>query len=80
MKKIIVVAGIGTGIGKTIISAILSEALEADYWKPVQSGNLNDTDTDKVRSLISNKKSTLHVEIMVVITDKLLYAMLTFYC
>jgi hypothetical protein len=26
--------------GKTIASAIITEALEADYWKPVQAGDL----------------------------------------
>lgn len=56
------VSGIGTDVGKTIASAILAEALEADYWKPIQAGELNNTDTMKVRSLISNKKSILHTE------------------
>lgn len=57
-----VIAGIGTGIGKTLISAILTEALEADYWKPIQAGNLSNSDSDFVRKLISNKKSKLHPE------------------
>jgi dethiobiotin synthetase len=57
-----VVAGIGTGVGKTLVSAILSEALEADYWKPVQAGSLDDTDTDKLRMLVSNSKSFFHPE------------------
>jgi dethiobiotin synthetase len=61
MKKIIV-AGIGTGIGKTLVAAILTEALQADYWKPVQSGNLDHTDTDEVRSLVTNHKSVFHKE------------------
>lgn len=56
------VSGIGTDVGKTIASAILVEALEADYWKPIQAGELNNTDTMKVHSLISNKKSVLHTE------------------
>lgn len=56
------VSGIGTDVGKTIASAILAEALEADYWKPIQAGELDNTDTMKVRSLISNKKSILHTE------------------
>lgn len=56
------VTGIGTEIGKTITSAILTEALQADYWKPIQAGDLENTDTDKVRSLISNKKSNFHEE------------------
>ena len=57
-----VVAGIGTGVGKTFIATILAEALEADYWKPVQSGNLEFTDTDFVRLHISNSKTVCHPE------------------
>ncbi len=60
--KHIVVAGIGTEIGKTFISAILVEALEADYWKPVQAGNLDNTDTDFIKRHISNKKTVCHPE------------------
>jgi dethiobiotin synthetase len=58
----IIVAGIGTEVGKTIASAILVEALEADYWKPVQSGNLEDSDSDIVKDLISNTKTKIHKE------------------
>ena len=50
----IFVTGIGTGIGKTVVSAVLTEKLKADYWKPVQSGDLDSSDTRKVKSLISN--------------------------
>ncbi|MGB3947126.1 MAG: dethiobiotin synthase [Bacteroidia bacterium] len=56
------ISGIGTDVGKTIASAIVVEALEADYWKPIQAGELHNTDTMKVASLISNKKSVLHKE------------------
>lgn len=62
MKKGIVVAGIGTDVGKTVASAIIVEALKADYWKPIQAGELNYTDTDKIRDLISNSKSEFHKE------------------
>ena len=61
MKRIFV-TGIDTNMGKTVVSAILAEALEADYWKPIQAGNLDNTDTDTVRKLISNDKSVLHPE------------------
>jgi dethiobiotin synthetase len=57
-----IIAGIGTEIGKTFISSILTEALQADYWKPIQSGALDFTDTDMVRSLISNSKTVFHPE------------------
>lgn len=56
-REIIFVTGIGTGIGKTVVSAVLTEALEADYWKPVQSGLEEKTDTELVSSLISNKET-----------------------
>jgi dethiobiotin synthetase len=58
-----IIAGIGTEIGKTFISSILTESLQADYWKPIQSGALDFTDTDTVRSLISNDKTIFHPEI-----------------
>ena len=54
------VTAIGTDSGKTIASAILCEALGADYWKPVQAGTPKDSDT--VRHLISNKKTVIHPE------------------
>jgi dethiobiotin synthetase len=56
------VTGISTGIGKTIISAILVEKLRADYWKPVQSGDLDNSDTKNVQSLVANKASFFHPE------------------
>lgn len=61
-KKPLFVTGIGTGIGKTIISAILVEKLKSDYWKPVQSGDLEDSDTLKVRDMVSNSYSIFHPE------------------
>ncbi len=61
MKQYII-AGIGTEIGKTFISSILTESLQADYWKPIQSGALDFTDTDTVRSLIYNDKTVFHPE------------------
>ncbi|MDO6515839.1 dethiobiotin synthase [Zobellia uliginosa] len=56
----IFVTGISTEVGKTIASAIIAEALEADYWKPVQAGELDHTDSDKVKSLVSNDKTVIH--------------------
>lgn len=58
----LIVAGIGTEIGKTVASAVLVEALKADYWKLIQSGELANSDTDVVRSLISNSTSRFHPE------------------
>ena len=59
-KKRIFVTGISTEVGKTMISAILVEALQADYWKPIQAGDLEYSDSDKVRDLISNDKTVIH--------------------
>ena len=61
-NKPLFVTGIGTGVGKTIVSAILTEHLQADYWKPVQAGDLDNSDTLNVKSLISNKKTVFHPE------------------
>jgi dethiobiotin synthetase len=60
--KPIFITGIGTGIGKTIVSAALVEKLKADYWKPVQSGDLETSDTLTVKKLISNKNSVFYPE------------------
>lgn len=49
------VTGIGTDVGKTVISAVLAKTLEADYWKPVQCGDLTNTDTMKVQRLAGCK-------------------------
>jgi len=60
MKTTYFVTGISTDVGKTIASAILVEALQADYWKPVQAGELDNSDTKKVEKLVSNTKSKFH--------------------
>lgn len=54
------ITGISTEVGKTVASAIITEALEADYWKPVQAGELDNCDTKKVERLVSNSKSTFY--------------------
>lgn len=60
MKHTYFVTGISTNVGKTIASAILVEALQADYWKPIQAGELDHCDTKKVQGLVSNSKSKFH--------------------
>ncbi len=62
MKETYFITGIGTDVGKTVVSAILTEALEADYWKPIQAGDLENTDSMKVKNLVSNKRSVFHPE------------------
>ena len=54
--------GIHTDIGKTIVAAVLSQALGCDYWKPVQAGGLARSDSDVVRELNSHPHSTIHSE------------------
>lgn len=54
------ITGIGTDVGKTIASSILVEALEADYWKPIQAGDLDNSDTNKVEKYVSNSTTTFH--------------------
>lgn len=46
-----VVTGTDTGIGKTVFSAALADALEASYWKPIQSGLEEETDSETVAHL-----------------------------
>jgi len=59
----IFITGTGTNVGKTLISAIVTEALHADYWKPVQAGFADGTDSLLVHQLLSNKKSKIHPEL-----------------
>lgn len=54
------VTAIGTDSGKTVVSAVLTEMLEADYWKPVQAGFPRDTET--VQKLVSNDRSKFYQE------------------
>lgn len=56
------ITGIGTNVGKTIASAIVTEALQAHYWKPVQAGDLHQTDTHTVQALVSNTQSVFYPE------------------
>ncbi len=62
MRKVFI-TGIGTDVGKTVVSAIVTEALQADYWKPVQTGSYLICDSDTVKSLISNSKTKIHPEV-----------------
>jgi dethiobiotin synthetase len=59
----IFITGIGTDVGKTIVAAILTEALQADYWKPVQAGFSDGTDMLRIKDLLSNDKSVIHPEV-----------------
>ncbi len=61
-SKNFIIAGIHTGIGKTICSAILTETLCYDYWKPVQAGDLDSSDSIFIKNHISNPLSKIHPE------------------
>jgi dethiobiotin synthetase len=60
MNSTYFITGIGTDVGKTIVSAVLVEALEADYWKPIQAGELNNSDSINVERLVSNSTTKFH--------------------
>jgi dethiobiotin synthetase len=49
------IAGIGTDVGKTVVSAIITEALEGCYFKPIQAGDLDNSDSIKVKNWCSDK-------------------------
>lgn len=53
-NSVLIVSGTDTGIGKTIFSAALTQALQGSYWKPVQSGLEEETDSEAVRRLAPN--------------------------
>lgn len=46
------VTGIGTEIGKTVCSSILTKYFKADYWKPIQSGDLHFSDSMKIKEWV----------------------------
>jgi dethiobiotin synthetase len=58
----IFVTGISTDVGKTISSAIIVEALEADYWKPIQAGDLDNSDSHKIKNLISHTERSRNTQ------------------
>lgn len=61
MKRFFV-SGIDTNVGKTVAAAVLTQALGADYWKPVQSGDLEQSDTLRVQSLVNHPNTYFHPE------------------
>lgn len=60
MSKKYFITGISTEVGKTIAAAIVTELLNADYWKPIQSGDLDNSDSHKIERLLSNTTSKIH--------------------
>ncbi len=58
----IIIAGIHTGIGKTVCSAVICQALGYDYWKPVQAGELHDSDSIFIKRNVTNPGCVVHPE------------------
>ena len=58
----IFITGIGTGVGKTVVAAVIVTALDGDYWKPVQTGYDQETDSEWIRSVINTSKSRIYPE------------------
>ncbi len=56
------IAGIHTGIGKTVCSAVICQALGYDYWKPVQAGDPEHSDSIFIRDNVDNPQCTIHPE------------------
>ena len=56
MTEQLIITGIGTDVGKTVVSSIIVKALDATYWKPIQAGDLDNSDTIKVKNLTFTDK------------------------
>lgn len=59
----IMVAGTGTDIGKTVVSAILTTLLKGDYWKPIQCGTPTHSDTATMQKLIDVQQHEIHLPV-----------------
>jgi dethiobiotin synthase len=62
--KTFFVSGTDTDIGKTFVSAILTAGLKAHYWKPIQSGIIQGTDTEFVKKATKLPNSHFHAELV----------------
>ncbi|MEJ7767024.1 MAG: dethiobiotin synthase [Chitinophagaceae bacterium] len=58
----IFVTGTGTDVGKTVASILIARSLGADYWKPVQAGTGEDTDSQLVQRMLRDTNSLVHPE------------------
>ncbi len=56
----IFITGISTDVGKTVCAAIFTEAIKADYWKPIQAGDLDFGDSQRVQHYVSNQETVFH--------------------
>ena len=60
MAKKLFITGIDTSVGKTVAAAIICQSLGADYWKPIQAGDIGKGDRHTVQSLLSNPDCQIH--------------------
>lgn len=60
MTRKFFISGNGTDVGKTVVSACLVHALKADYWKPIQAGDLEFGDADRVKTLAGSNCGIVH--------------------
>tara|TARA_Y100000991_G_scaffold2500_1_gene2088 strand:- start:5953 stop:6594 length:642 start_codon:yes stop_codon:yes gene_type:complete len=58
----IFITGIGTDVGKTVVSAILCQWLQANYWKPIQSGDPDGGDSKTLKNLVSHSSFEIFKE------------------
>lgn len=58
----IFITGTGTDVGKTVASAVLVAALKADYWKPVQAGYSEGTDSEFISNVVEPGNTSVHPE------------------
>ena len=52
-SKRIIICGTDTDVGKTIVSSFFVQGLKGIYWKPIQSGTEEGTDTKTVCNLLN---------------------------
>lgn len=60
MQQSFFITGIHTDAGKTVTAAFLQLALDADYWKPIQAGDLDFGDTDRVKAWTGSPANRFH--------------------
>ena len=62
MSTPLVITGIHTDIGKTVCAAVLARALQCDYWKPIQAGALDNSDSQHVQRWSGLPAEHIHAE------------------
>ena len=55
-----IIAGSGPDVGKTIVSAILTTLMDGDYWKPIQCGDEENSDTATIKKWIDTTRHHIH--------------------